>query len=470
MPSINNFLNGFSNGFPGMKDYQHASRLYLDDNYKLLPKQKFLFHVVFDIDDDTFTKAFNTSQKLELNMLVKNIDLPKYNFNLEEKQQYNKKTYVSTRMSYEPININFHDDHADTVNAFWKAYYEYNIVDSVTVASTGLRGSTKDTLYDAKGKLTRTQFGMDGKQRNKKPLLRSMQIFVLHKQRFTSFTLINPRIASFSHDSLDQAEGGGVMSNAMQIFYETVLYSAGKIVKGAQPTGFATIHYDQEPSPLSALGGGTTSIFGPGGIVDGIGSVIGDIRTGNVGLGTIIKGINTYNNAKKIKAKEAVKEELKGIVKEGVINVGKQAGTITNPVGNFSIGNASAQAVAIGAAAATAYGMIDKNKNKSRTPIIQNSQIDLSQNLSPSESFNVVVANEAIKDQVAAGIYYKLIGSRQGLTVAESDLNYANLTTQQKEVYRSRATSDITKLVTEGYIKINRDNLDVTIVTEKANI
>jgi hypothetical protein len=63
-----------------------------------------------------------------------------------------------------------------------------------------------------------------------------------------------------------------------------------------------------------------TSIFGAGGIVDGIGSVMGDIQNGNFGVGTILKGINTYNNAKKIKAK-AVKEELKGIVKEGVIDI-----------------------------------------------------------------------------------------------------------------------------------------------------
>ena len=52
MPSINNFLKGFTNGLPGMKDYRHAARLYVDDNFKLAPKQKFLFHVVFDIDNE----------------------------------------------------------------------------------------------------------------------------------------------------------------------------------------------------------------------------------------------------------------------------------------------------------------------------------------------------------------------------------------------------------------------------------
>ena len=127
MPSINNFLKGFQDGLPGMKDYRHASRLYIDDNHKLMPKQKFLFHVVFETDETLFVDGFNSNERYELNMLVKSCELPKYNMSVEEKTQYNKKMYAATRIAYEPVNITFHDDHADTVNAFWKKYYEYHI-------------------------------------------------------------------------------------------------------------------------------------------------------------------------------------------------------------------------------------------------------------------------------------------------------------------------------------------------------
>ena len=58
MPSINNFLKGFQDGLPGMKDFRHASRLYLDDNFRLMPKQKFLFYVRFLLDD---TVAFDAN-------------------------------------------------------------------------------------------------------------------------------------------------------------------------------------------------------------------------------------------------------------------------------------------------------------------------------------------------------------------------------------------------------------------------
>ena len=109
MPSINNFLKGFQDGLPGMKDYRHASRLYIDNNHQLMPKQKFLFHVVFNTDETLFVDSFNSNERYELNMLVKSCDLPKYNMSVEEKTQYNKKMYAATRIAYEPVNITFHD-------------------------------------------------------------------------------------------------------------------------------------------------------------------------------------------------------------------------------------------------------------------------------------------------------------------------------------------------------------------------
>jgi hypothetical protein len=462
MPSINNFLQGFQDGLPGMKDYRHASRLYIDNNHKLMPKQKFLFHVVFNTDETLFVDRFNSNESYELNMLVKSCDLPKYNMSVEEKTQYNKKMYAATRIAYEPVNITFHDDHADTVNAFWKKYYEYHIADSVSMNSDLQIAETKDDLYDWGDKRTTNKFGMDTPNQRKRPYLKGIEIFVLHKQRFTSMTLVNPVIGSFSHDNLDQADGAGVMSNTMQILYETVIYKSGIINRNNVP-GFATIHYDNEPSPLTVLGGGTNSIFGPGGVVDGIGSVIRNVQSGNI-LGAILSASNTYNNAKKIKKKD-VKEELKGIAKEGVLEVGKQAGSITNPIGAFTVGAAVAGAAVI----ASARGTSDNNTGQNNT-VISNQTIDTNVFLGPNESYNLVSNDATIRDEVAASIYYKDIGSRKGLTVSESDVEYAGSTDTVKNVYRSKAITDVRKLVTEGYLQIERNTQDVAIATEKANI
>ena len=466
MPSINNFLKGFQDGLPGMKDYRHASRLYVDDNHKLMPKQKFLFHVVFNTDETMFVDNFNASEKYELNMLVKACDLPKYGMNMEEKIQYNKKMYAATRIQYDPVNITFHDDHADTVNAFWKKYYEYHIADSVSMNSDLQISTTKDSLYDSIDTMgdgnRMNKFGMDTPAKRNKPFLKGIEIFVLHKKRFTSMTLVNPVIASFSHDNLDAADGAGIMSNTMQVMYETVIYKAG-IINRNHPAGFATVHYDNEPSPLSVLGGGTNSIFGPGGVVDGIGSVMRNIQSGNI-LGAILGASNTYNNAKKIKKKD-VKEELKGIAKGGILDIGKQAGSLTNPIARFSVG----AVVAAGAIIASPRGTSD-NKTKLNNTVISNPVQDTINFLSADESFNIVSNNELIKDQIASSIYYKDIGSRTGLTVAESDIAYAGSSDTVKNVYTNKAITDIRKLVTEGYVKIERGTQDVQIVTEKAGL
>ena len=465
MPSINNFLKGFQDGLPGMKDYQHASRLYIDNNYKLMPKQKFLFHVVFNTDESLFQGGakLNSDERYHLNMLVKQCDLPKYNMSYEEKTQYNKKMYNATRIAYEPVNITFHDDHADTVNAFWKKYYEYHIADSIGMNSDLTISNTKDDYYLFGDARKTTKFGMDTPKQRSKPYLKGIEIFVLHKKRFTSMTLVNPVIGSFSHDNLDQTDGAGVMSNAMQILYETVIYKAGTINSNNVP-GFATVNYDQSPSPLSVLGGGTNSIFGPGGIVDGIGSVIGNFQSGNI-LGAILGASNTYNNAKKIKKKN-VKAELKGIAKEGIRDIAKQAGTISNPVAQFSVG---AAAILGASALASPRGTAD-NKNQADNRVIMNSTVDTANFLGEDEAFNLVSNDENVRDEIAAAIYFRDIGSRKGLTIAQSNLEFEESADNIKTVYNSKAITDVRKLVTEGYVKIQRQTQDVEIATEKATL
>ena len=464
MPSINNFLQGFQDGLPGMKDYRHASRLYIDDNYRLMPKQKFLFHVVFNTDESLFNPGFEPNEKVQLNMLVKACDLPKYNLSYEEKTQYNKKMYLGTRIAYDPVNITFHDDHADTVNAFWKKYYEYHIADSVAMSSDLAISPLKDNYYDFKDKARQfNKFGMDTPKKRGKPYLKAIEIFVLHKKRFTSMTLVNPVIGSFSHDNLDQADGTGVMSNTMQILYETVIYKAGTVNRDSVK-GFATINYDQSPSPLSILGGGTNSIFGPGGIVDGVGSVIKNFQSGNI-LGAILGASNTYNNAKKIKKKN-VKQELKGIAKEGILEIGKQSSNITNPVARFTVG---AAVIANAGTIAQLAGTADNN-NKADIKVIKQSNVDTVNFLGESEAFNLVSNDENIRDEVAAALYFRDVGSRKGLSIAQSNIEYQGSSDNIKSVYSNKAITDIRKLVTEGYIKIPRASKDVQIVIEKATI
>jgi len=54
--------------------------------------------------------------------------------------------------------------------------------------------------------------------------------------------------------------------------------------------------------------------------------------------------------------------------------------------------------------------------------------------------------------------------------VAESDVEYTGSSTTTQTVYKNKAITDIRKLVIEGYIKIERQSLDVSLETEKAEL
>ena len=102
--------------------------------------------------------------------------------------------------------------------------------------------------------------------------------------------------------------------------------------------------------------------------------------------------------------------------------------------------------------------------------MITNATPDTTSILTADESFNLVSNDENIRDQIAAGIYFKDIGSRKNLSIAESDVEYESSSDSVKTVYTNKAITDIRKLVTEGYIKIERQTQNVEIATEKATL
>ena len=149
--------------------------------------------------------------------------------------------------------------------------------------------------------------------------------------------------------------------------------------------------------------------------------------------------------------------------------MGKQAGTLSNPVGNFAVGSQAVAAIAAGATIATAKGLADLDK-RNDNKVVTNPTINTTLYLGADESYNLVTNNSTIKDEIASHIYYKDIGSRKGVTLAENDVEYTASSDTIKTVYRNKAITNIRKLVTEGYIKIERTTGDVSIAVEKINL
>lgn len=310
------YLTDFGKGFVdaltkpkgGMANFRHATRIFIDDTYRLSPKTKFLFYVHFEVDESAKrSPAFTQRQHgLEFGMLCKSSDLPKFTFDSVTKNQYNRKKIVYKGINYDPINLTFHDDSANVVNSLWALYYGYYIADRNLPAAAYNTSHYRAT----KTPIDNFRYGLDNDITTS--FLKSVSVYTLSRRRFMGYTLVNPRIKSWNHGNVAYAEGDTIEST-MSLEYEAVRYSAGNVGFNS-PKGFATLHYDTLPSPLSVAGGGVANVFGPGGVLDGLEQVFGSVGSGAAFsspggfLGTVIAGINTARNIRGLSS-ESIRQE-----------------------------------------------------------------------------------------------------------------------------------------------------------------
>jgi hypothetical protein len=293
-----------------LRDYTHASLTFrTDGTYEKAPKLKFLFHVYFDINPEV-SKVPNANYGL----LVKTVKLPSFNMQVDTMNQYNRKRLIQTKIKYDPIDITFHDDTGTAtgsdyaggmIRSLWKAYYNYYYADgrNPEVVFNRIRGNRpnagiggpggKQSSFTAETYNYRNQYddsitgnanwgysggatpvGEEASIYNgrKIPFFKNITIFGLSQHRYTAYTLINPVITSFSHDTYDYAQGSGTMENKMALEYETVVYNEGDI-DGNDPasivTGFGMKdNYDRERSPIAPKGSNSL-VQGQTGLLNG---------------------------------------------------------------------------------------------------------------------------------------------------------------------------------------------------------
>jgi len=337
MSFLNGFLDNLASGALNPKgtlgDFQHAARMFVDDSHRLTPKVKFLYHVTFNINPDVTAVIPQLRQKHmnELNMLVKTAQLPAYNIQTDIKHQYNRKRVVQKRIDYQPVNISFHDDNFGVTTAMWEAYYRYYYRDG-NYASVGPAGAIEPTniQYDRGNSINGAQYRYGLDNDSYKPFFTSITISQLARKTYTSFTLINPMISSWQHDTMDHSASDLVQSQ-MTLDYETVHMSRGPIgVNG--PKGFAEEHYDKTPSPISLAGGGASALLGGSGVLAGGMGVLGQITSGTANFGTVLQAANVFRNAGGL-TRSGIGQELIG---SAIGQIGQSAGIDTSGVAGIA--------------------------------------------------------------------------------------------------------------------------------------
>ncbi len=305
MALYNADLKPLANG-TSTHSYEHATRLFLSDNFRLAPKQTFLYYVCINVDQSVLQNILGglasesvSSQSLieqyETGLMAKRVELPKFNVQTRSLKAYNRKNIFQTGITYEPLNITFHDDAANTVTKFWNDFYTYYYRDS----------DYDSTLYTIPHKYTpraREGWGFSPRNGNLKNFIRDIQIFSLHNKRFTEYKLINPTITAWRHGEHDSGSNNGVMDSTMTLDYETVKYRTG-YVNPVDVNGFAVIHYDDTPSPISTS---TTNIYTDSGLLGAIEGTSTDLArpdgtgSGSGILSSILDTYRFYNNLKNV--------------------------------------------------------------------------------------------------------------------------------------------------------------------------
>jgi hypothetical protein len=347
------YLSGFGNGLVAgvtnpkgnMGNWRHATRLFVDNTYALAPRNKFNYFVRIELDSSALrAPQFKAKHADEIGLLVKTADLPKFTIDQVTKNQYNRKRIVYKNLNYDPVTFTFHDDNTGVINAFWAIYYGYYSVDRSLPQSAWGDTKYRPMSGGQSNFINNFRYGMDNNIQA--PLIKSISVYTMSRRRFNGYTLVNPKITSWQHGQGDYASGDG-MEHTMTVAYEAVQYSSGTVSAGS-PKGFATLHYDNLPSPLSVAGGGTSTLTGEGGVLAGLESIFGAIGSGDIFnspgnfLGAAIASINTYKNIRNL-SKEGLKREAINIL-TGPAAAGAIANTIGGVVGTVWPKNSSTSA------------------------------------------------------------------------------------------------------------------------------
>lgn len=290
-----------------LRDYQHASRLFVGgpgagpDQYRLAPKSGFLFHVFFDVNTQARkVDTTNPNALKEIGLMVKSVDLPKFSFDIKTYNAYNRPNIVQTKIKYDPVSVVFHDDSNNLIRNFWRDYFSYYYRDTdYNLNQYKIPYKYEQTRF--------TEFGYTPRNvASNQPYLDSIRIYSLYRKKFSEYILVNPIIKSFRHGN-HSYESADTMSHDMSIEYESVIYNAGSTRETIK--GFADLHYDRTPSPITPAGGGPKTLFGEGGIVDTAKGVLDDLQEGNYGraLFNTARGIR---NAKNMNLKAAALAEV----------------------------------------------------------------------------------------------------------------------------------------------------------------
>lgn len=294
MPSFSSLVTSLTGlGFYYEKSSRHASYNFNQESnslYKNQPRFPFEYYININLNNvgtaaDYIKNFFNSPNWAQVQPLVKSIEMPAMKIETTPLNQYNRKRLSQTSIAFEPIKMVFHDVADGKTLKFWEMYYRYYFADgsepginmpkdlssqtsspysletllhNITpalnpnianlpssiksafqgktpgnIAATNTNGQKSNLQNIVSDTLDNHNFGFNLPQvRNVRNLIQSIEIYQVHGGRFNSVTLVNPRIASFTHDTLNYSTGDKTLELTFSIEYEYAYYTIQNLKLG----------------------------------------------------------------------------------------------------------------------------------------------------------------------------------------------------------------------------------------------
>jgi hypothetical protein len=229
-----------------------------------IPRMKFMWTVEFELnfpEDPDIQRMLQGDDLVgSITNIAKSVQLPDLQFNTLTLNQYNKKRHVHTGGDWQPIQMVFHDT---VSNRFEKVLNDYKKYYWVSENNPGLQNlRQRDQTSDNFG----GNVGMKAIPYANDNYFKSITINREWMGRTDQYVLINPKITSFVHDTMDYS------SNDTAQWTITVAYEGVEFIPGN-----ADSPNRKEPTPSLTY----TSYYTQGGAADGTGLSSAGMTGGN---------------------------------------------------------------------------------------------------------------------------------------------------------------------------------------------
>ncbi len=287
MPSFSSLFTSLTGaGFYYEKSSRHATYNFNQESvylYRNQPRLPFEYYINISLNDvgtarSYIQKYFNNASWQQIAPLVKNIEMPSFKIETTPLNQYNRKRLSQTKIAFEPVKVVFHDVADGKTLKFWEMYYRYyfgdgnepgknepkqsqnrngnysveQLINNITPAinpnianlpssirnlfssnaptgfnsPTDTLGNKQDTQNILSNTLSNHKFGFNlPVVQNVRNLIQTIDIYQVHGGRFNQVTLVNPRVAAFTHDVLNYATGDKTLELTFTFEYEYAYYT-----------------------------------------------------------------------------------------------------------------------------------------------------------------------------------------------------------------------------------------------------